>query len=365
LAEQNVAVLIDYENVGLDAIQYLLDQLSDVGRVIIKRAYGDWSVQKGPQDQLIEFGIEPVHQYHSNRSGKNSSDIRLAIDAVELLYAAPIDTFVVVSSDSDFVPLAGKLRSSGKNVIGSGRREATSITLIKSCDRYIFLDDAKPAANATATNRGNRRRRGRSPGKADAMSVLTRAMEASMDDVGNVVGSKLYQTMLRIDPGFDYKALGHRNFKQFLENCHEVKVVPPQHGGDVVVQFKQTKEEGKVSPNEPAQPRSSAPSNSPTQHRDLAPTNDATPPEVSAPSNGALLPDETAQPSVWDADIDTAWNSRQRRKISGRASAADAAKILGVTKLSASRYPSLDKLLAASKLLQGSWHREGNTIVKN
>ena len=211
MPEANVAVLIDYENVGLDAIEFLLDQLSDVGRVIIKRAYGDWSVQRGQQNRLLELGIEAVHQYHSNNSGKNSSDIRLAIDAIDLLHVSPIDTFVIVSSDSDFVPLVGKLRSSGKSVIGAGRKDATSSTLIRSCDRYIFLDAAKPATNA-APNR--RRRTTRSPVREDVFSVLTRAMEVSTDDQGTVVGSKLYQTMRRIDPAFDLRALGFRSFKQ-------------------------------------------------------------------------------------------------------------------------------------------------------
>ena len=141
MAESNVAVLIDFENVGLDSIQYLLDQVSDVGRVTIKRAYSDWSVQREKRDQLLELGIEAVHHFRSNRSGKNSSDIVLAIDAIDLLHGAPIDTFVIVSSDSDFVPLVSKLRAAGKGVIGSGRHGAASPVLVKSCDRYIYLDE--------------------------------------------------------------------------------------------------------------------------------------------------------------------------------------------------------------------------------
>ena len=245
MVDANVAVLIDYENVGLDAIQHLLDQLSDVGRVIIRRAYGDWSVQRGKQDQLLELGIEPIHQYHSNKSGKNSSDIRLAIEAVDLLYSSPIDTFVIVSSDSDFVPLVGKLRSSGKSVIVAGRREATSPTLIKSCDRYIFLDAEKQSSGQSGPQR---RRSGRRSGsqapqsanlEAEARTLLLRAMDASMDEAGQVVGSKLYQTMRRIEPSFNFKDLKHRLFSQFLETHTEViDITRPRDGsGDVVVQY--------------------------------------------------------------------------------------------------------------------------------
>lgn len=245
MVDANVAVLIDYENVGLDAIQHLLDQLSDVGRVIIRRAYGDWSVQRGKQDQLLELGIEPIHQYHSNKSGKNSSDIRLAIEAVDLLYNSPIDTFVIVSSDSDFVPLVGKLRSSGKSVIVAGRREATSPTLIKSCDRYIFLDAEKRAsAPASQSRRRTSRRNGSqaaqtASAEADAKALLLRAMDVSMDEVGDVVGSKLYQTMRRIEPSFNFKDLKYRLFTQFLEaHTDVIEVTRPKDGsGDVVVQL--------------------------------------------------------------------------------------------------------------------------------
>ena len=129
--EDNVAVLIDYENTGLESVQYLLDQLSDVGRIIIRRAYADWSVERGKRDQLLELGLEARHLFRSTKSGKNSCDILLTIDAVELLYVHNIDAFVIVSSDSDFVPLVSKLRGAGKTVIGAGRRDGTSRTLMK------------------------------------------------------------------------------------------------------------------------------------------------------------------------------------------------------------------------------------------
>ena len=228
MAEANVAVLIDYENVGLDSIQFLFDQVSDLGRIIVKRAYADWSVERGKRDQLLELGIEPIQVSRYSKSGKNSSDIRLAIDAVDLLYGGPVDSFVVVSSDSDFVPLVNKLRAAGKSAIGAGRREAASPVLVMACDRYIYLEDAKPAPEKKP------RRRSRPP---QAPNLLIRAAEASMDDQGQVVGSKLYQTMLRIDPSFDFKALGHRTFTQYLESSIDVRVTRPKDRGDVIVQL--------------------------------------------------------------------------------------------------------------------------------
>ena len=315
MAESNVAVLIDYENVGLDSVEGLLDQLSDVGRATVKRAYADWSVQRGKRDQLLELGIEAVHHFRSAKSGKNSSDICLAIDAVDLLYSAPVDTFVIVSSDSDFVPLVSKLRAAGKSVVGSGRRGAASPTLVKSCDRYIYLDDPKPTVDQPirTESRGSR-----------TQSLVVRALEASMDGQGQVVGSKLFQTMQRIDPSFDYKALGHRNFTQFLDASTEVKVHRSEGRGDVIVQ--------------PIQPRDS---------------------DTEGPStNGASLVTD------WDRRIESAWTGRQRSRLSGQVAAADAAKVLGVPRLAVSRFPSLDKLLDASPYLRSHWRREGNAILK-
>ncbi len=311
MTEPNVAVLIDYENVGLDSIQYLLDQLSDMGRIIVKRAYADWSVERNKRDQLLELGIEAVHHFRSATSGKNSSDIRLAIDAIDLLHTADLDTFVFVSADSDFVPLVSKMRAAGKVVVGAGRRLAASATLVKSCDRYIYLDDAKAAPG--------RARRQRSRG-AETPSLVIRAVESSMDGQGQVVGSKLYQTMQRIDPSFNYKALGHGTFAKYLASQKEVSVTHRTDTSDVIVQFASNGE------------------------RDAA--------------NGHIL-----SPN-WEKMIDAAWSSRQRKRLSGQAAASDASKALGVPRLGASRFPSLDKLLDASPYLRANWRREGNAIVK-
>ena len=114
LTEAQIAVLIDLENISLNTIQWLFDQISDVGRVILKKAYADWSLEASKRDQLLELGIEAIPLMRSTSGGKNASDIRLAIDAVDLLYTSPVDAFVIVSSDSDFVPLVSKLRGAGK-----------------------------------------------------------------------------------------------------------------------------------------------------------------------------------------------------------------------------------------------------------
>ena len=310
--EANIAILIDYENVGgLDSIQYLLDQLSDVGRVIIKRAYADWSAQRDKRDQLLELGIDAVHHFRSNKSGKNSSDISLAIDSVDLLHEAPVDTFVIVSSDSDFVPLVSKLRSAGKSVIGAGRREGASATLVKSCDRYIYIDDA--------TRSVGRKESPQSP-QSETDSLVVRAVEASMDDQGHALGSRLHQALLRIDPSFDFKAQGHRTFRHFLDSSEDVEVTRPEGSSDVIVQLDQRR------------------------------ANEA---EVH----------EGGTERAWDLEVNYAWE-RRGQKLSGQAAAAAAARVLDVPRLSVSRFPSLDNLLQASNFLSANWRREGNTIIR-
>ncbi len=445
MVDANVAVLIDYENVGLDAIQGLLDQLSDVGRVMIRRAYGDWSVQRGKQDQLLELGIEPIHQYHSNKSGKNSSDIRLAIEAIDLLYNSPIDTFVIVSSDSDFVPLVGKLRSSGKSVIVAGRREATSPTLIKSCDRYIFLDVEKQASSQSSQSRrrGSRRNGNQASQTASteaaAKALLLRAMDVSIDEMGEVVGSKLYQTMRRIEPSFNFKDLKYRVFTQFLDAQTDViEITRPKDGsGDVVVQLANRDQitpppvradnekraaklvdprnieseaaESKGSDEKPKSSRSrssrrqsesraqsgrrllgstrppsaraSAPEESESDRTDKTTSAEVAPEKSSSPRTKASASTDSQKASPqekadtggangvvsgisWEVAVDAAWTNRQAAKIAGRSAASDAAKILGTSRLSDSEYPTLEKLLSASTLLQLNWRREGNAIIR-
>ena len=232
MADQQIAVLIDYENVGLDSMQWLFDQISDMGRVIVKRAYADWSTNSGKQDRekLLELGIEPIHLFHTTGAGKNPSDIRLAIDAVDLLYESAVDAFVIVSADSDFVPLVSKLRAAGKTVIGAGREAAVSRTLVRSCDRYFYLEQINAQVAKTPA-------RTRSSRKQQTDSLLVRALKAAMDEQGRVPGSKLLQTMQRLDPGFDFRVLGYSTFSKYLEAADEAKVTRPRGPGDVIVEL--------------------------------------------------------------------------------------------------------------------------------
>jgi uncharacterized protein (TIGR00288 family) len=315
IAERQLAVLIDFENTGLKSIQWLFDQVSDIGRIIVKRAYADWSVEAAKRDQLLELGIEPVHLFRSRGGGKNSSDIRLAIDAIELLNQSPVDTFVIVSSDSDFVPLVSKLRAAGKTVIGAGREAIVSRTLVRSCDRYFYLEQSDKVPSAQPSPQEERH-------KEQVDQLLMRAVRATIDEQGRVVGSRLGLTLQRLDPSFDYRALGYSTFIRFIEAFTWLKILRPKGPGDITIEF--------IDPG--------------------------VTPIGQPPSSG-----------TWQSKIDTAWSKRankQGQSIPGPSAAMDAARVLGVPKLSASPYKTLQSLLEASDTLNTKWSRAKNTIVR-
>ena len=313
--EQQLAVLIDFENTGLKPIQWLFDQISDIGRIIVKRAYADWSVARDKRDQLLELGIEPVHLFRSSGGGKNSSDIRLAIDAIELLHQSPVDTFIIVSSDSDFVPLVSKLRSAGKTVIGAGREAIVSRTLVRSCDRYFYLEQADKVPSAEPSPQEEHH-------KEQVDQLLVRAVRAAIDDQGRVVGSKLGLTLQRLDPSFDYRTLGYSTFTKFLEAYSWLKIIRPRGPGDITIEI--------LDPN-------------------------------------TILAVESARLKTWDREIDAAWSKRANKpgqSVPGPTAAADVAKILRITKLSASQFRTLKGLLEASDFLSTKWSQDGNRIIR-
>lgn len=323
MAEPQVAVLVDLENVGAGSLRWMLDQASEAGRIIVKRAYGDWSKAAVNQEQILEYGVEQIHVSRSPGGGKNSSDIRLAIDAVDLLHQSPVDTFVIVSSDTDFVPLVSKLRAAGKTVIGAGRRAAASRFLVSSCDRYIYLEEAEEAHP-----------------RPEPSSLLLRAVKASIDDEGKVTGSKLHQTIQRLDPSFSFRAFGHSTFTRFLQASPGVRVTRPKRGWDVVVELV---EQGAQPVPQPPQPPV------PPVRR-----------EVEQPARRDVEKE-------WEPKIDAAWARKAAKpgdSIPGPNAAAEAAKAIGVTKLSASPYKTLQKLLDASSYLSARWERKGNRIAR-
>src|ERR1700712_3052321 len=164
----SMALFCDFENVALGVrdtqhekfdIKLVLERLLLKGSIVVKKAYCDWERYKGFKATMHEANFELIEIPHVRQSGKNSADIRLVVDALDLCYTkAHVNTFVIISGDSDFSPLVSKLRENDKQVIGVGVKQSTSDLLVANCDEFIFYDDLVREVKRTAAKREERKR---------------------------------------------------------------------------------------------------------------------------------------------------------------------------------------------------------------
>ena len=241
-----MALFCDFENVALgvkDAkypkfdITPVIEQLLLKGSIVVKKAYCDWGRYREFRPPMHEASFELIEIPHVRQSGKNSADIRMVVDALDLCYTKPhVDAFVIVSGDSDFSPLVSKLRENAKIVIGVGVKNSTSDLLIANCDEFIFYDDLvrKEADRKKRSRRGGARRNAAakkkesdetSPHQAspdEAMDLVVETLEALIEDRGDSVkiwGSLIKQTLRRRKPGFKESYFGFRSFSDLLEDA--------------------------------------------------------------------------------------------------------------------------------------------------
>jgi uncharacterized protein (TIGR00288 family) len=224
--EPLIAVFIDYENLAIGVrrmrkgkfqIDLVLRRLLEKGRIVYKRAYCDWSNYRDAVREFHGFGIELIDIPQSKASGKNSADIHMVVDAVDLSYQKNhIDVFALISGDSDFSPLASKLKENDKRVIGCGVKVSTSDLLIGSCDEFIYYDDlmlekaAKPKPPTKKAETAGQRRR-------DAAEQIVEVVRSLERDYDTVWGSMVKQTVRRLYPGFNEVYSGHSSFADLLE----------------------------------------------------------------------------------------------------------------------------------------------------
>jgi len=235
-----MAVFCDFENVALgvrDAneakfdVRKVLERLLLKGNIVVKKAYCDWARYRDFKASMHEASFELIEIPHLRQSGKNSADIRMVVDALDLCYTKEhVDTFVIISGDSDFSPLVSKLRENNKLVIGVGVRNSTSDLLIANCDEFIHYDDlaggqlkrersrqARPAARTSSAKAA--------PGdaeKREAWEMIVETFEALLDERGEeekIWGSMIKQTLKRRNPGFSESRYGFRSFSQLLEEA--------------------------------------------------------------------------------------------------------------------------------------------------
>ena len=247
----NMALFCDFENVALgvrDAkyaqfdIKKVLERLLLKGSIVVKKAYCDWDRYKEFKATMHEAAFELIEIPHVRQSGKNSADIRMVVDALDLCYTkSHVDTFVIISGDSDFSPLVSKLRENNKYVIGIGVKDSTSDLLSANCDEFIFYDDlvrvqeakkkqaAKkaPAKKKTETAKPAEAR-SEEDKKQEAMDFLVETVEGLIAERGSdekLWGSMVKPTMQRRKPGFNETYYGYRSFKELIEDAQKHKLV--------------------------------------------------------------------------------------------------------------------------------------------
>ena len=249
---RNMALFCDFENMALgvrDAkysafeIQKVLERLLLKGSIVVKKAYCDWDRYKEFKQAMHEAAFEMIEIPHVRMSGKNSADIRMVVDALDLCYTkSHVDTFVILSGDSDFSPLVSKLRENDRIVIGVGVKNATSDLLIANCDEFIFYDDLvresekkkKPAKRKTSSKKSSKKSlaNGEEDKKQEGLDLVIETIEALLKERGEqekVWGSMVKQALKRRKPGFDETYHGFRTFGQLLEEAENRKLLTLQH----------------------------------------------------------------------------------------------------------------------------------------
>lgn len=226
--EQLIAVFVDFENLAIGVrdmkkgdfkVDLVLKRLLEKGRIVFKRAYCDWGKYRSAVREFHEHGIEMVDIPHTRMSGKNSADIHMVVDALDLCHSkGHIDIFALLSGDSDFSPLVGKLKENNKRVIGCGVKSSTSDLLISSCDEFIYYDDLVRVAEKP---RKTRAATGSKPAskKGEAIEKLLEIVRSLERDYDPVWGSMVKQTIRRVHPGFNEEYYGYPSFNALLEDA--------------------------------------------------------------------------------------------------------------------------------------------------
>jgi uncharacterized LabA/DUF88 family protein len=252
---KNMALFCDFENIALgvrDAkyaqfdMKKVLERRRLKGSSIVKKAYCDWERYKEFKASMHEAAFELIEIPHVRQSGKNSADIRMVVDALDLCYTkAHVDTFVILSGDSDFSPLVSKLRENNKVVIGVGVKKSTSDLLTANCDEFLFYDDLvreqeqkkkRAAKHATGTTTGgapHKTAKQREPDKRqEAVDMILETLEALIAERGvedKIWGSMVKQALKRRQPGFNESYYGFRSFSELLEEAEKRQRVALEH----------------------------------------------------------------------------------------------------------------------------------------
>ncbi len=245
----NMAVFCDFENIAIGVreakysqfdISKVLERLLLKGSIVVKKAYCDWERYKEFKAAMHYAAFELIEVPHVRQSGKNSADIRMVVDALDLCYTkAHVDTFVIVSGDSDFSPLVSKLRENDKSVVGIGVKMSTSELLIAGCDEFIYYDDLVREAQAQLP--AKKKTKGQAPTAEkplkedtddrkrneafDLVVQTVRALQSERGEDEKLWGSMIKQALKRRRPGFNEGSYGFRSFNRLLEEAEAGKLL--------------------------------------------------------------------------------------------------------------------------------------------
>jgi len=260
--EHTLAVFIDFENLALGfkgkrdrrfEIRKVLERLVEKGKLIVKKAYADWADYAEYKKPLHEAAIELIEIPKRAMAGKNSADIRLCVDALDLCYSKEhIDTFVIVSGDSDFSPLVSKLKENGKRVIGLGIKDSSSNLLVDNCDEFIYYEDLERPLGIPPKIEQDLPEK-----KKEAFQLLVDSVVALVRENKEVLWSSMVkETMKRKKPSFNESYHGYRTFSDLLEDAEKEGIIQlrtdTRSGTYVIIGFgkdqkKETAEEAKES----------------------------------------------------------------------------------------------------------------------
>jgi len=239
--DQRIALFIDFENLvtrtGLDPdsfdLQPTLDVLLEKGKVVYRRAYADWTRFAGATKRLHDHGVEMIDVPPSTRAGKNGADVRLVIDALELAYLREhIDTFVIASGDSDFCPLAAKLRENDRTVIGMAVKESTSPLFVKACDEFVYLRVGGRSRRASEHPKAGGGGREKEKEAERAVPELAREAAAALlaRATAPVNPSAIKAAIVRREPDFDERDHGFSSFSRLLEQMEKEGLLRREQG---------------------------------------------------------------------------------------------------------------------------------------
>jgi uncharacterized protein (TIGR00288 family) len=261
---ENLAVFCDFENIALGVrnaryaefdIGKVLERLLLKGSIVVKKAYCDWERYKDFKAAMHEAAFELIEIPHVRQSGKNSADIRMVVDALDLCYTkSHVDTFVIVSGDSDFSPLVSKLRENDKIVIGVGVKNSSSDLLIANCDEFIYYDDlvrkkqvrkrasqGTPRSGARAAAPAAKEEKEAEDRIQEALDLILETLEALAEERGSeekIWGSMVKQTLKRRRPGFNESYYGFRSFNRLLEEAADrglMELEPDEKSGGYII----------------------------------------------------------------------------------------------------------------------------------